>query len=129
MSKRKGFTHESTYNESKEWYTPRRIFDALGLEFDLDPCSPGKEIVPWIPARKHLTIVQDGLVTNWSGLAFVNPPYGADTPKWMKKLARHGNGYRLVLSLRRPCRCDTVYQGKGEIHTPPIRGKLCKAIV
>ena len=36
-----GFTHESTYNESKEWYTPRRIFDALGLEFDLDPCSPG----------------------------------------------------------------------------------------
>ena len=82
----KGFTHESTYNESKEWYTPRKIFDAMGIEFDLDPCSPGKDIVPWIPARRHLTVLDDGLNAHWEGKIFMNPPYGMDTPKWMKHL-------------------------------------------
>lgn len=82
----KGFTHESTYNESKEWYTPRKIFDALGIEFDLDPCSPGQDIVPWIPARRHLTVLDDGLNAHWEGKIFMNPPYGMDTLKWMKHL-------------------------------------------
>jgi len=95
---KKGFTHESTYNESKEWYTPRYIFDGLGLEFDLDPCSPGADLVPWIPAQIHYTVLDDGLSQEWNGLAFVNPPYGMDTPKWMKKLARHGNGVALVFA-------------------------------
>lgn len=63
----KGFTHESTYNESKEWYTPRDIFTALKLEFDLDPCSPGQDIVPWIPAQIHYTYLDDGLVKKWFG--------------------------------------------------------------
>lgn len=96
--KKQGFTHESTYNETQEWYTPKPIFDALGLEFDLDPCSPGRDVVPWIPAKKHLTIIDNGLTTDWNGLAFVNPPYGMDTPKWMRKLALHGNGIGLVFS-------------------------------
>jgi len=95
---KKGFTHESAHNESKEWYTPQFIFDALGIEFDLDPCSPGKEIVPWIPARHHLTIEEDGLTAVWEGNVFMNPPYGTDTPKWFKKLAEHGNGIGLVFA-------------------------------
>jgi hypothetical protein len=33
--------HENSIGESDEWYTPPEIFDALGLTFDLDPCSPG----------------------------------------------------------------------------------------
>jgi hypothetical protein len=94
----KGFTHESTYNESKEWYTPKNIFDALGIEFDIDPCSPGKDIVPWIPAVKHLTYLDDGLRSSWTGRAWVNPPYGMDTLKWMDKLNRHGNGIALVFA-------------------------------
>jgi len=98
----KGFTHESTYNESKEWYTPRYIFQKLGVDFDLDPCSPGQDIVPWIPAQIHYTYLDNGLTEKWFGNCFVNPPYGSDTPKWMERLARHGNGIALVFS-----RCDT----------------------
>ena len=98
MAKKQGFTHESTFNESKEWYTPKYIFDSLGLEFDIDPCSPGKDVVPWIPAKKHLTISDNGLTSVWNGLAFVNPPYGMDTPAWMKRLSEHGNGIALVFS-------------------------------
>jgi len=101
---KKGFTHESTYNESKEWYTPRYIFDGLGLEFDLDPCSPGAEIVPWIPATKHLTFNDNGLMAYWEGRVWMNPPYGQDTPKWMEHLSMVGNGIALVFS-----RTDTLW--------------------
>jgi hypothetical protein len=94
----KGFTHESTYNESKEWYTPREIFRGIGIDFDLDPCSPGQDIVPWIPAQIHYTVREDGLTSNWFGNVFMNPPYGSDTPKWMRKLSSHGNGIALVFA-------------------------------
>lgn len=92
-----GFTHESTYNETKEWYTPPIVFDCLGLEFDLDPCSPAG-ITTHVPARKRYTIVDDGLAQKWEGLVWMNPPYGSDTPKWMAKLAAHGNGIALVFA-------------------------------
>jgi len=94
----KGFTHESTYNESKEWYTPREIFQALNIDFDLDPCSPGQDIVRWIPAQIHYTIRDDGLTAKWFGNVFINPPYGMDTPKWMRRLSKHGNGIALVFA-------------------------------
>ena len=37
-----GFNPNSNVNKSKEWYTPRKIIDALGLHFDLDPASSEK---------------------------------------------------------------------------------------
>lgn len=100
----KGFSHESTYNESKEWYTPRFIFEGLNIEFDLDPCSAGKDVVPWIPVKNHYTILDDGLILPWSGNVWMNPPYGSDTPKWMNRLSKHGHGIALVFS-----RCDTQW--------------------
>ncbi|HUS88304.1 MAG TPA: DNA N-6-adenine-methyltransferase [Desulfosporosinus sp.] len=98
MTNNRGFIHESTYNESKEWYTPKYIFDALGLTFDLDPCSPGADVIPWIPARQHLTLTDNGRNAPWHGSVWMNPPYGSDTPKWMEHLAAHGNGIALVFS-------------------------------
>lgn len=91
----RGFTHESARNESVEWYTPQFVFDALGLEFDLDPCSPGAG-KSFVPAAKHYTIEDDGLASEWSGTVWVNPPYGAQTPKWMRKFRDHGDGLALV---------------------------------
>ena len=101
---KKGFTHESAYNESVEWYTPKYIFDALGVEFDLDPCSPGKEIVPWIPAKKHLTFEDNGLMAKWEGTVWMNPPYGKETADWFGRLSMHGNGIALLF-----CRPDTKW--------------------
>ncbi len=99
-----GFTHESTYNESKEWYTPSWLFEKLNTEFDLDPASPGKIIVPWIPAKRHLTISENGLICEWNGRVWLNPPYGSDTPRWLKRLAEHQNGIALLFS-----RTDTAW--------------------
>ena len=126
----KGFTHESTYNESKEWYTPREIFRALGLTFDLDPCSPGQDIVPWIPAQIHLTIKDDGLTHKWWGNVFMNPPYGSDTPAWMRRLAAHSRSDEggIALVFARPDtkwfhayipKADVVCFIKGRVHFVP----------
>lgn len=93
----KGFAHESTYNESKEWYTPPIIFDCLNLEFDLDPCSP-VNTKTWVPAKKKYTVLDNGLMQPWAGLVWMNPPYGTDTPVWMKRLCEHGNGVALVFA-------------------------------
>jgi len=66
--------HEPCIGATDDWYTPRHIFDALGLIFDLDPCSPGP--THWVPARKIYMKEDDGLVQPWSGTVFMNPPFG-----------------------------------------------------
>lgn len=92
-----GFTHESTANESVEWYTPPEIFEALGLTFDLDPCSPGPGL-SYVPALRHYTARDNGLTSPWAGTCFVNPPYGPHTKVWLSKLAAHGDGIALVFA-------------------------------
>lgn len=51
--------HEPSIGASDDWYTPAEIFDALGLMFDLDPCSPGPG--HWVPARRIYTKTDDGI--------------------------------------------------------------------
>lgn len=87
---------ERIQNGKDEWLTPKYIIDALG-SFDLDPCSPINR--PWDTAKKHYTIEDDGLSQDWDGKrVFMNPPYGNQTGKWLKKLSEHGNGIALIFA-------------------------------
>ncbi len=91
-----GITVESKREYSADWYTPQSIFKALNLSFDLDPASPGKEVAPWIPAKRHFTILEDGMSRAWSGVVWMNPPYGKHTAEWMYRFMDHCNGVALV---------------------------------
>jgi hypothetical protein len=88
--------HEPCVGHSDEWYTPPEIFAALGLQFDLDPCSPGPR--HWVPARKVYTKADDGLRRKWRGLVFMNPPFGSRNGHvpWLVKFLNHGNGIAIV---------------------------------
>jgi hypothetical protein len=88
--------HEPCIGASDEWYTPPAIFDALGLTFDLDPCSPGAG--HWVPARQVYTIDDDGLSKAWTGMVFMNPPFGGRNGQvpWLRKFVEHGNGIAIV---------------------------------
>ena len=77
------------------WLTPPYIIEALG-EFDLDPCSPIERY--WDTAKKHYTIIDDGLKQEWSGRVWCNPPYGRECVKWLKKCAEHGNSMTLIFA-------------------------------
>lgn len=99
MPKKQGWAHPHLPNEGKtcEWYTPRHVFDALALTFDLDPCAPAGG-VPWVPAAKHYSVVDGGLSQPWFGRVWLNPPYGSATGRWVERLAEHGWGIALVFS-------------------------------
>lgn len=88
--------HEPSIGGSDEWYTPPEIFKALGLTFDLDPCSPGSG--HWVPALKVYAKVDDGLSLSWSGLVFMNPPFGGRNGHvpWLRKFIEHTDGIAIV---------------------------------
>jgi DNA N-6-adenine-methyltransferase Dam len=88
--------HEQCVGATDEWYTPPHVFDALGTQFVLDVASPGAEIVPWIPARRHIT--RESLSCAWQGFVWMNPPFGGRNGliPWLEKFCAHGNGIALV---------------------------------
>jgi hypothetical protein len=84
---------------SDEWYTPKYFFDAFNVMFDLDPCSPDKQT--FVPCLKRYTKQDDGLNQVWSGLVWMNPPFGGRNGHfpWMRKFVGHGNGLGLMTAL------------------------------
>jgi hypothetical protein len=85
----------SQVGATTEWYTPPSIFNALGVTFDLDVASPVGGL-PWIPARRFLSLEEDALACEWSGLVWMNPPYGPGIDIWIERFIDHANGISLL---------------------------------
>ena len=83
--------------KSVDWWTPPEVFSKLKIEFDLDVASP-EGGVPWIPAKNYYTEQQDGLLSDWHGTVWMNPPYGKHTAVWLEKFVEHGDGIALVFA-------------------------------
>ncbi len=88
------FGAPQTQLTSDDYYTPAWVFERMGIEFDLDVCSP-PEGVPWIPAKRYFTMADDGLAQPWEGRVWMNPPFGNPKP-WVERFTEHGNGVCLV---------------------------------
>jgi hypothetical protein len=80
--------------ERDEQYTPKFIFEALNVEFDLDVCAP-EGGVDWIPAKRHYSLKDNALTQDWEGFVWMNPPFSEGKP-WHDKFLQHGNGICLV---------------------------------
>ena len=85
--------------QTDEWYTPKYIFEALNIEFDLDPCHPLEKT--FVPAKRWYTKNENGLHQVWHGLVLMNPPFGGRNGyfPWVEKFLEHGNGIGLFTSL------------------------------
>jgi len=94
--------HQSARMKNDEWLTPPGILSRLG-RFDLDPCSPILERRPWSTADRHFTVEDDGLALEWHGRVWLNPPFGREAVKWLRRLAVHGDGIALI-----PARTETA---------------------
>lgn len=92
--------HQSARSKSDVWLTPPEIVMALG-DFDLDPCCPRG--MPWFTADRMLTKADDGLTAPWDGRVWLNPPFGREAVKWLRRLVQHGNGIALI-----PARTETA---------------------
>lgn len=84
--------------KSNEWFTPKYIFDALCIEFDLDVAHPLDSHHTHVPAKRVLTVHEDGLASDWEGCVWMNPPFGNQKDKliWINKFIEHGNGIALM---------------------------------
>lgn len=94
-------------SKSNEWATPQNLFDELNDEFNftLDPCATDENA----KCSKYFTIEDDGLSKDWSNdVVFMNPPYGREIKKWIKKAYEESlNGVTVVCLI--PARTDTTY--------------------
>jgi phage N-6-adenine-methyltransferase len=112
-------------SNSVEWETPDVFFqhtNKLYGPFTLDVCATAENA----KCSKYYTKDADGLKQDWSNeICWMNPPYGADIKKWMKKAYEESlNGTRIVCLV--PSRTDTAwwheYAAKGKCVF--IRGRL-----
>ena len=83
--------HAPQGQDSDERYTPRWVFDGLGLQFDLDPASPGYRKGDCVPALVKIDKAENGLSIDWRGLVWLNPPF-SDATVWADRFREHGNG-------------------------------------
>ncbi|MDO0986996.1 phage N-6-adenine-methyltransferase [Staphylococcus haemolyticus] len=94
-------------SKSNEWATPQNLFDELNNEFNftLDPCATDENA----KCSKYFTIEDDGLSKDWSNdVVFMNPPYGREIKKWVKKAYEENlKGATIVCLI--PARTDTTY--------------------
>lgn len=84
------FNVQQTEYTSDDYYTPKWLFDALKLTFDLDVACPPQGPLH-TPCRAYYTQADDGLAQAWHGLVFMNPPFSNYTP-WLNKWLNHKNG-------------------------------------
>ena len=94
-------------SKTNEWSTPQDFFDELDKEFNftLDPCATSENA----KCNKYFTVEDDGLKQDWSkDTVFMNPPYGREIKRWIKKAYEESlNGATVVCLI--PSRTDTAY--------------------
>lgn len=76
------------------WYTPKRVFDALCVEFDIDVAAPIDRQFCHVPAKEFIT--ENSLDISWNGFVWMNPPYSGSKTEWLNKMFIHNNGIALL---------------------------------
>lgn len=111
-------------SQTCEWETPQDLFDRLDAiyHFETDVCATAENA----KVAKYYDRETDGLKQTWTGVCWMNPPYGREIGKWMHKALDSARAGAVVVCLV-PARTDTawwhdtVMQG-GQIHF--LRGRL-----
>jgi phage N-6-adenine-methyltransferase len=88
-----------------EWETPREFFDAVNAvyHFDLDVCATHVNA----KCKCYFTKAEDGLTQMWSGICWMNPPYGREISLWVRKAYESSLEAGTVVVCLLPARTDT----------------------
>ena len=105
------------------WATPQDFFVRLNQEFgfEIDVCANDENA----KCARYFTKEIDGLSQEWTGVCWMNPPYGRGISAWMRKAYESSLEGATVVCLI-PARIDTSwwheYAMKGEVRY--VRGRL-----
>lgn len=112
-------------SETDLWATPQKFFDKYNerFGFELDVCASPENA----KCKNYFTKETDGLSKSWSmKVCWMNPPYGREIGKWMKKAFESAVWGEAIVVCLVPARTDTTwwheYAMHGEIEF--IRGRL-----
>jgi site-specific DNA-methyltransferase (adenine-specific) len=103
-----------------DWETPFDLFNKLNEEFHftLDVCATENNK----KCENYFSPEQNGLIQNWSGVCWMNPPYGKEISSWVEKAYNENimeRTDRIVALL--PARTDTQYFHKFIYNIAEIR--------
>lgn len=125
-------------SEKQDWETPQDFFDELNKEFsfDIDVCAHNHNNKLPFYFGPGSRLAEDGLKTEWLGWDFerkletcwMNPPYGREIGKWIKKASEEAQKGCTVVALL-PARTDTRYfhdyiYNKPNVEIRFIKGRL-----
>lgn len=91
-------------SRADDWETPRALFDELNAEFSFttDVCASSENAL----CTRYFTSAENGLAQEWSGVCWMNPPYGREIARWMEK-AHHASLLGATVVCLVPARTDT----------------------
>jgi len=93
-------------SSTDNWATPPDLFAELDREFTftLDVCSSEDNA----KCERFYTRADDGLRQPWSGVCWMNPPYGRTIGQWVKRAREAASDGTTVVCLL-PARTDTAW--------------------
>jgi phage N-6-adenine-methyltransferase len=117
--------------KSSEYQTPKWLYDQLNREFhfELDPCTTADNPLGTKYFCYKQEGLEDGLIIPWNVSTYVNPPYGKEIDKWVKKAYDDSKKYGRPIVMLLPVRTDTkwfhayIYR-KPNVEIRFIRGRL-----
>ena len=95
-------------SNSTAWGTPQDFYERLNnaFQFDLDPCATQETA----KCQNYFTEEEDGLFKDWDRQrVFMNPPYGREIGKWVKKAFEEGQKAHTLVVCLLPARTDTKW--------------------
>lgn len=117
--------HPTVHFSSKttEWSTPQALFDKLDAQFHftLDVCATAENA----KCEAFFTLDEDGLKQEWTGVCWMNPPYGRGIGSWLRKAKESAAQGATVVCLV-PASTSSAwwhdYAMKGQVHF--VRGRI-----
>ena len=110
-------------HQTTEWETPQDFFDRLHAEFGFTCDVAARATNAKCP--RYFTPEDNALAQPWTGVCWMNPPYGPTLGAWMQKAYESALQGALVVCLV-PVRTDTrwwhTYAQHGEIRF--LKGRL-----
>ena len=108
------------------WATPQDFFEKYNqrFNFQVDVCALAENA----KCEKFFTPADDGLSQSWTGVCWMNPPYGRTIGKWVEKAAQAANDNGATVVCLLPARTDTAwwheYVARYATRIEFIRGRL-----
>lgn len=89
------------------WETPQDFFDRYDAtyHFETDVCALPENA----KCARYFTPEMDGLKQEWAGVCWMNPPYGREISKWVRKAYESARDNLATVVCLLPARTDTKW--------------------